>query len=103
MTTSDSMFEEYFDVRQYTPKSSGEQRAFRVLLSISFSIFRNNFLSGSNFFSSIQEKKFQSQLCVHVSNIFSWEKQVKVQGVVLRGLMVNFLSDLPSIYEFSSC
>lgn len=62
MTTSDSMFEEYFDVRQYTPKSSGEQRAFRVLLSISFSIFRNNFLSGSNFFSSIQEKKVQSHL-----------------------------------------
>lgn len=70
MTTSDSMFEEYFNVRQYTPKSSGEQTAFCVLLSISFSIFHNNFLRFDRavpiFFSSIQEKKVQSHLYVNI-------------------------------------
>lgn len=67
MTTSDSMFEEYFNVRQYTPKSSGEQTAFRV---ISFSIFHINFLRFDRavpiFFSSIQEKKVQSHLYVNI-------------------------------------
>lgn len=70
MTTSDSMFEEYFDVRQYTPKSSGEQTAFRALLSISFLIFHNNFLSFDRAvpicFSTIQKKKVQSHLYVNI-------------------------------------